>query len=62
MIQCSLSDLIQLSEIIKAEKKITEKYEKYSKTATDPQLREKLQKCAATHRNHYSLLESYIEA
>ncbi len=61
MNQYSLSELIQLSDIIKSEKTLSSRYQQCSLAASDPALREKLEKCAATHKNHYSLLISYID-
>ncbi|MBP3921819.1 MAG: hypothetical protein J6D27_02520 [Ruminiclostridium sp.] len=61
MANFTLSELNSLSEIIDCEKNIYYKYEEYSKIVTDPQLKDKLQRCAAAHKNQYTLLEEFIK-
>ena len=57
----TLSELNKLSEIAECERNISYKYEEYSRTVTDPQLKDKFQKCAAAHKNQYTLLEEFIK-
>lgn len=61
MINCSLSELTKLSNIIEDERNICFKYEEYSRTVTDPQLKEKFQKCAAAHKNQFTILSELIK-
>ena len=61
MANFTLSELNSLSEIIDCEKNIYYKYEEYSKIVTDPQLKDKLQRCAAAHKNQYTLLKEFIK-
>ncbi len=62
MLNCSLSELRKLSDIIECEKNISFKYEEYSKSVNDPQLKEKFQKCAATHKNQFTILTELIKS
>ena len=57
MLQCSLTELIDLSDIIRTERFLSEKYKNCSEGCTDPQLKEKLQKCAADHIEHCCSLQ-----
>ncbi len=60
MLQCSLTELINLADIIKTERFLSEKYKQCSSGCEDPQLKEKLQKCAADHINHCNTLEKLL--
>jgi hypothetical protein len=57
----TLSELNKLSEIIECEKNISYKYEEYSRIITDPQLKDKLQRCAAAHKNQFTMLKNFIK-
>lgn len=61
MANFTLSELNSLSEIVECEKNIYYKYEEYSKIVTDPQLKDKLQRCAAAHKNQFTLLKEFIK-
>ncbi len=61
MIQCSLSELVRLSEIIKAEKNLALSYKSQSEETNDAQLKEKFQKCASIHATNYSSLSRIIK-
>lgn len=61
MVQCSLSELIRISEIVKYEKALSQECETYSKTSTDPRLREIMQKCAAIHKSNYTSIENMFK-
>lgn len=61
MIQCSLSELVRLSEIIRKEKAMAESYTAQCENCVDPQLREKLQKCAAIHAGNSKAIEGMFK-
>lgn len=50
-------EALQLKNLLAEEKVIKEKYIKASAVVSDPQLKEKLQKCAALHSSHVSIIE-----
>ncbi len=61
MPQYSLSELIQLADILLCERNTVRRYSDGAKQVSDPQLKEKLQKCAAIHQNHCVILEKMFK-
>lgn len=53
-------EAVQLKNLLTEEKTIKDKYIKASGSVSDPQLKEKLQKCAAVHSSHVSVIEGLI--
>lgn len=49
-------EAVQLKKLLADEKSIKNKYIKASESVSDPQLKEKLQKCAAVHGSHISVI------
>ena len=50
-------EAVQLKNLLADEKTIKDKYIKAAESVSDPQLKEKLQKCAAVHSSHVSVIE-----
>lgn len=50
-------EAVQLKKLLADEKTIKDKYIKAAESVSDPQLKEKLQKCAAVHGSHVSVIE-----
>lgn len=50
-------EAVQLKNLLADEKTIKDKYIKATESVSDPQLKEKLQKCAAVHSSHVSVIE-----
>lgn len=50
-------EAVQLKKLLSEEKAIKNKYITASESISDPQLKEKLQKCAAVHSSHVSVIE-----
>ena len=50
-------EAVQLKNLLAEEKAIKDKYISASEAVLDPQLKEKLQKCAAVHSSHVSVIE-----
>lgn len=49
-------EAVQLKNLLTDEKTIKDKYIKAAESVSDPQLKEKLQKCAAVHGSHISVI------
>ena len=49
-------EAVQLKKLLADEKTIKDKYIKAAESVSDPQLKEKLQKCAAVHSSHVSVI------
>lgn len=49
-------EAVQLKKLLNEEKNIHRKYISASEAVSDPQLKEKLQKCAAIHSSHISVI------
>ena len=49
-------EAVQLKKLLADEKTIKNKYIKEAESVSDPQLKEKLQKCAAVHGSHISVI------
>ncbi len=49
-------EAVQLKNLLADEKTIKDKYIKAAESVSDPQLKEKLQKCAAVHGSHISVI------
>lgn len=49
-------EAVQLKKLLSEEKNIQRKYISVAKAVSDPQLKEKLQKCAAIHGSHISVI------
>ena len=49
-------EAVQLKKLLADEKTIKDKYIKAADSVSDPQLKEKLQKCAAVHGSHISVI------
>lgn len=49
-------EAVQLKKILNEEKNIQRKYIDTAEAVSDPQLKEKLQKCAAIHGSHISVI------
>ena len=50
-------EAVQLKNLLADEKAIKDKYIKAAESVSDPQLKEKLHKCAAVHSSHVSGIE-----
>lgn len=50
-------EAVQLKKLLADEKTIKDKYIIAAESVSDPQLKEKLQKCAAVHSSHVSVIE-----
>lgn len=49
-------EAVQLKKLLSEEKNIQRKYISAAEAVSDPQLKEKLQKCAAIHGSHISVI------
>lgn len=50
-------EALQLKKLLEEEQNIHNKYISAADTVSDPQLKEKLQKCAAIHSSHISVIK-----
>lgn len=55
-------EAVQLKKILNEEKNIQRKYIDAAESVSDPQLKEKLQKCAAVHGSHISVINGLMGA